>query len=58
VNGMDLNDARVLMTLAALITFLGIVVWAYSDRRKQNFDKAARMALEDDEPVEPNRSDK
>ena len=55
---MDLNDARILMTLVALITFLGIVIWAYSDRRKQSFDKAARMALEDDEPIEPNRSGK
>ena len=55
---MDLNDARVLMTLVALTTFIGIVVWAYSDHRKQNFDKAARMALEDEEPIEPNRSGK
>ena len=55
---MDLNDARVLMTLVALATFMGIVVWAYSDRRKQNFDKAARMVLDDEEPMEPNRSGK
>lgn len=55
---MDLNDARILVTLVALVTFLGIVVWAYSGRRKQSFDKAARMALEDEEPIEPNRSGK
>jgi cytochrome c oxidase cbb3-type subunit IV len=55
---MDLNDARVLITLVALVTFIGIVVWAYSSRRKQNFDKASRMALDDEEPTEPNRSDK
>ncbi len=55
---MDLNDARVLMTLVALVTFIGIVVWAYSDWPRQNFEKAARMALEDDEPIEPNRSGK
>ena len=58
MNGMDLNDARILVTLLALVTFLGIVVWAYSGRRKQNFDKAARMALDDEEPIEPNRSGK
>jgi len=56
VNGMDLNDARILMTLIALVTFICIVVWAYSGGRKQNFDKAARMALEDEEPVETDRS--
>lgn len=55
---MDLNDARSLMTLVALVTFLGIVVWAYSGRRKQNFDRAARMVLEDEEPIGPNRSGK
>jgi len=58
VNGMDLNDARVLITLVALVTFIGIVVWAYSGSRKKSFDKAARMALEDEEPVETDRSDK
>ena len=55
---MDLNDVRVLIIVVALVTFIGIVVWAYSGRRKQNFDKAARMALDDDEPIEPHRSDK
>jgi cytochrome c oxidase cbb3-type subunit 4 len=55
---MDLNDARVLITLVALVTFIGIVVWAYSGSRKKSFDKAARMALEDEEPVETDRSDK
>jgi len=51
-----MNDARILMTLVFMVTFIGIVVWAYSDRRKQSFDKAARMALEDEEPIEANRS--
>lgn len=55
---MDLNDARVVVTLVALVTFIGIVFWAYSDRRKQNFENAARMALEDEEPIEPDRSGK
>jgi cytochrome c oxidase cbb3-type subunit 4 len=51
-----MNDARILMTLVFMVTFIGIVVWAYSDRRKQNFDRAARMALEDEEPIGPDRS--
>ena len=44
------------MTLVALVTFIGIVVWAYSGHRKHNFDKAARMVLDDEEPVETDRS--
>jgi cytochrome c oxidase cbb3-type subunit 4 len=55
---MDLNDARILMTLVALVTFIGIVAWAYSGRRRQDFDEAARMAIEDEEPIETNRSGK
>lgn len=49
---MDINDARVIVTVVAFVTFLGIVAWAYSGRRKQAFDEAAHMALEDDEPIE------
>ena len=55
---MDLNDARSLMTLVALVTFIGIVVWAYGRGRQQDFDRAARMALDDEEPGEPNGSGK
>jgi cytochrome c oxidase cbb3-type subunit IV len=54
---MDLNDIRSIMTVVAFATFLGIVAWAYSGRRKEAFDEAARMALEDDEPTD-NRSGK
>ena len=54
---MDMSVARSIITVVAFITFLGIVAWAYSSKRKQAFDAAARMALEDDEPIE-NRSGK
>lgn len=52
---MDMSVMRSIVTVLTLITFLGIVAWAYSGKRKQAFDAAARMALEDDEPTE-NRS--
>jgi cytochrome c oxidase cbb3-type subunit IV len=54
---MDMTVIRSIMTVLAFITFLGIIAWAYSSKRKQAFDAAARMALEDDEPIE-NRSGK
>lgn len=55
---MDINDLRTIMTVVAFLTFIGIVIWAYSSKRKKAFDEAARMALEDDEPTEQNRSPK
>lgn len=35
-------------TAALLVIFIGIVVWAWSGKRKRAFDEAARMPLEDD----------
>lgn len=46
---MDINDLRSIVTVLSFITFLGIVVWAYSGRRKAEFDEAAMLALDDDE---------
>jgi len=36
-----------LWSIIILITFLGIVVWAYSSKRKAAFDEAARLPFED-----------
>ena len=47
---MDINDLRSLFTVLAFIAFIGIVWWAYSDRRKDAYDQAARSVLEDDTP--------
>jgi cytochrome c oxidase cbb3-type subunit 4 len=49
---MDTSVVRSIMTVVTFVTFLGIVAWAYSGKRKQAFDTAARMALEDDESIE------
>lgn len=38
-------------TVAVFIVFIGIVLWAYSSRRKKGFDEAARMVLDEDKPV-------
>ena len=47
-----LNDIRAAMTVIAFTTFLGIVFWAYSNRRKEAFERAARMVLDDDQPMQ------
>jgi cytochrome c oxidase cbb3-type subunit 4 len=47
-------------TVALLILFIGIIIWAFSSRRKQRFDAAARMPLEEEDsvPVRPSREKK
>jgi cytochrome c oxidase cbb3-type subunit 4 len=50
---VDINDLRSLFTVLAFIAFVGIVWWAYSDRRKQTYDEAAMMPLDDDSPYVP-----
>lgn len=44
---MDINDARALVTVLSLILFIGIVVWAWSSRRRSGFDEAARLPFAD-----------
>ena len=38
-------------TVLAFAIFVGIVVWAWGKGRKAEFDKAARMALDDDKTI-------
>ncbi|WP_439518769.1 cbb3-type cytochrome oxidase subunit 3 [Hydrogenophaga sp.] len=45
---MDLNDLRSIVTVVSLLTFLGIVAWAWSRRNKDRFDEAARLPFEDE----------
>ena len=35
-------------TLTLLIVFVGIFIWAWSGRRKKDFDEAANLALDHD----------
>ena len=46
---MDINDLRSIFTVLVVVMFAGIVVWAYSSKRKDSFDEAARLALDDDD---------
>ncbi len=45
---MDINDLRSLITLAAFAAFVGIALWAWSGRRREAFDAAARLPLDDE----------
>ena len=46
---MDINDFRAWHTLILLLTFVGVVWWAYSKRSKAPFDEAANLPFADEE---------
>jgi cytochrome c oxidase cbb3-type subunit 4 len=45
---MDVNTLRIIATLAAFVTFLGIAVWAYARGNRERFEEAARIPFEQD----------
>lgn len=48
---MDINDVRSLMTVAGLVCFVLIVVWAYSSSARCHFEEAAMLPFDDDNDV-------
>ena len=50
-----INELRSLFTVLAFLTFIAIVVWAWSGRRREEFDAASRMVLDDDTAVTGDR---
>jgi cytochrome c oxidase cbb3-type subunit 4 len=49
---IDINVLRGLSTILVMIAFLGVCVWAYSSKRKDEFTQAALMPFADDEEKE------
>ncbi len=45
---LELEWMRSLMTVMAFATFVGIVLWAWSSRKRGDFEVAARSVLEHD----------
>jgi len=45
---MDINLIRSLLTVLLFIAFIGIVMWAWSKGKREDFEAAARLPLEDD----------
>ncbi len=45
---MDINDLRSIVTLVSMLTFLGIVAWAWSRRNKERFEEAAQLPFQDE----------
>jgi cytochrome c oxidase cbb3-type subunit 4 len=50
---LDVSVFHGLWTGVLLVIFIGIVVWAWSGKRKRGFDEAAHIPLDDDEMGTP-----
>jgi len=48
---MSLSMFHSYWTVFLLLLFIAIVFWAWSGHRKKDFDEAARLPLDDEEPV-------
>lgn len=46
---MDTGTFRGLITLILIIAMIGIALWAYSKRRKSDFEEAANLPFADDD---------
>lgn len=48
---IDVNDLRSIMTAVSFLTFVGIVLWAWSSRRKAAFEEAANLVFDDEDDI-------
>lgn len=46
---MDINTLRGIATILVMAAFLGICIWAYSSKRKDDFNEAANLPFADDD---------
>lgn len=46
---MDSGTYRGVFTLVLMATFIALVFWAYSKKRKRQFDEAANLPFADEE---------
>lgn len=45
---MEINDLRAAITLVSFLSFIGIVFWAYSGKRKDQFARASESVLKEE----------
>lgn len=46
---MDIGTIDSIWTVTVFVSFIGIVLWAYSKRRKSEFNEAANLVFADEE---------
>jgi len=54
---VDINDLRGFLTAVLLFSFVGLVIWAWSSRRKAEFDASAALPLEEDQHMTTNEQE-
>ena len=54
---MDLPTVRGLLTAILMLAFVGVVIWAWSSKRKKDFEEASRLPLDENGP-RSNRNDR
>jgi cytochrome c oxidase cbb3-type subunit 4 len=52
---MDAGTWRGIFTALMLLLFVAVCIWAYSGRRKADFEEASRLPLEEDEQEDRTR---
>jgi cytochrome c oxidase cbb3-type subunit 4 len=53
---MDFTLFQALWTIVVMVTFLGIVWWAFSSKRKAAFDEAALLPFDEEPQVDDNKN--
>ena len=53
---MDYSLIQSIWTIVVLVLFVGIVVWAWSGKRKKHFDEAANLPFTEDDMTSVDRS--
>ncbi len=46
---MDQGVIGSIFTVIVFVSFIGVVIWAFSSRNKKNFDEAANLVFADEE---------
>ncbi|MCQ4269954.1 MULTISPECIES: cbb3-type cytochrome c oxidase subunit 3 [Pseudomonas] len=54
---MDIGTIRGLGTLLVFVAFVGLVIWAYSSKRKRSFDEAANLPFADEQTPSAERDE-
>jgi cytochrome c oxidase cbb3-type subunit 4 len=55
---VDLTLLQSVWTIVVMVAFIGIVLWAWSGKRKQRFDEAANIPFDEDEQLQPDSKTK
>jgi cytochrome c oxidase cbb3-type subunit IV len=45
---MDINTLRITATVVSFVLFVGIVIWAWRNRKTSDFKDAANLPFEED----------